>query len=857
MSPIYTDIWEKGESIMKEWMKSKSNSEQELSTLGKIGGLGIGALALYRFHKWLKVELGEATTEEIAKEKGSSFLGGLCDTTVDLLQYPVIGAAVLGTGYLSLKAVQLFNSPNYVTIKVVPVAGTQTDMKQVATMLQVLANYGKGKFWEGKRWFTWRIVRDEGLIHFYFLVPENLSLILQQQIKLGFPKAVVRKSDMPIDFIKPGVGSVGHMKLASRRKWLGLDGSLNNIIGEILYTLSKQTVIDIRFTPTRIKEIQPSWLKKQIRKIRRKPLTEKELIELEGIRERFDNTRAFDVSIHLWSKNSIQTIANTISELTSGNNRLVIKPYTYFPDWRNPFLQNKLNKLLQLFRVNKLNHKELTSLISIPQPEHIVMERIATETDRIKPKQNEFRGEYAFGTIDHPEVNRPAGLNITTLTNHGVIAGMSGGGKGSLLHTFMKDSFLPAWIKDGKKSPGFTLCDPHSTGIYLIINQLLDMERRGIEIPWDRVKVASFGKLGVNHYPVAFNIFHLFDHDDVDEVAADVSSTVLSAFDSGNLSKSSAYLDYAAQGLLYLKKATINDITKLFTQQATALREQAIFALRGNNEIVCEWFVKKNKEINDKKKDINIDAIDTRVAPFVAKKSMQRLFVRKGNYFDVQSILKDGDLVLLDFNGAPDEAYKLVAGSLSSRYFRESQRRGTGGRPHILAFDEAQKYHVPVFVNILKENRKFNMGLLLMTQEVDSLDVTLKNSLKKNAGYAISTRQEDDAKQAAELLGKAFSIEELQSLEKGREAAIRSFDGRARIKMDYPAMLWEGKPTKLNSIEAKKATEQAKEKFMELLARDHKSVTEADQEVIKLIKSGKQVSQKVEDEEEDSLEIGV
>src|SRR5690606_28966160 len=115
-------------------------------------------------------------------------------------------------------------------------------------------------------------------------------------------------------------------------------------------------------------------------------------------------------------------------------------------------------------------------------------------------------------------------------------------------------------------------------------------------------------------------------------------------------------------------------------------------------------------------------------------------------------------------------------------------------------------------------------GLILMTQEAVALDIKLKNSIKQNAGMSVSVRQSGDgAKAMADLLGDPFSSDELASLEKGKEAAIRSFEGKARLLLDYPAYVWDGKDAARGSGEEREAKEAAKENMMELLARDHKT----------------------------------
>src|SRR5690606_7353402 len=117
-------------------------------------------------------------------------------------------------------------------------------------------------------------------------------------------------------------------------------------------------------------------------------------------------------------------------------------------------------------------------------------------------------------------------------------------------------------------------------------------------------------------------------------------------------------------------------------------------------------------------------------------------FCRNGNYFEqIPDFLRNGDLVLIDFKGAAKEMYRLCASWLTNMYFHASQDRGTGGRAHLLIFDEVRKYSdADAFFRINTANRKVNLGLVLMTQEAEALDIKLKDSIKEDAGMILSVR---------------------------------------------------------------------------------------------------------------------
>src|SRR5690606_29479599 len=268
---------------------------------------------------------------------------------------------------------------------------------------------------------------------------------------------------------------------------------------------------------------------------------------------------------------------------------------------------------------------------------------------------------------------RIARLNTDTLTNHGLIAGASGGGKGSALMTFLKQDFLSKWIHDQENSMGATICDPHTEDILLILAHLIDREKQGIPVPWGRVRVVSVGEIGANHYPVAANMLHVADGTDIDRVAETCGEVILNAFDSSSLSQSVTDLERAFQGLLYADQSTsLLDIVRLFkfSAEGNQLRNAAIKSTKGKNDVAHDAWREIHEEIQSTQKDKKVTAIDTRLSPLIAKKSMQRFFCREGNYFaQIPDFLSNGDLVLIDFKGAAQEMYRLCASWLTNLYF--------------------------------------------------------------------------------------------------------------------------------------------------------------------------------------------
>lgn len=773
-----------------------------------------------------------------------------------------IGGTVFSitAGVTAWKMAQIFKDQEFVSLKIKPKGGMIVKPDRVGAMVKEFRQLHT--FFLAKRvWIRWQITRDEeGFFTFCMIAPKKNADVVKIRIKNAYPDAVITESDV-VDtpgFYDPKDGESAHLKLKKNDMSKGLNASLDNHIGDILSMMPKKSIMEITFSPSSIKPIRKKS-KDAIKKLEEKQNRKnKDMTDLTNkIRERYmGNRTAFDVYIDLWSHYGVQAFMGEISAKTERLNKLrgrayrlqsphqlLDKPYSALAKYWNTVGWDSRARVLAKWQSSRLTDKELAPFFMFPQAGHPVWEYIRCEFPRPKVKDSDFAGDYGIGFIDSDDPTqdgRVARLSTTTMTNHGLIAGASGGGKGSTLMMLMKQDFLKKWIENKPDSMGMTLCDPHTEDILLILSMLLDLEDQGYEIPWDRIKCVSFGTIGAQQFPVAANLLHLpegSDSTDIDKIAEDTEEIILSAFDSTNLSQSASFLKKAVQGLLYAdqKKRSLLDIVRMFeySSESDKLRKEVISKLEGKNDIVSDWWRKTSEEINESEKDKKVTAIDTRLAPLLDSKSMQRFFCREDNFFEnIPKWINEGYLVLIDFKGSTKEMNQLCAAWLAKQYFTASQARGTGGRPHLLAFDEVQTFDASsIFFRILTENRKFDLGLLLLTQMVESLDDELKRAIKSNAGFVVSVRQEDGAKDMAKLLGEPFTDNELRGLEKGLEACIRSFDGKARLKLEYPAYMLNGEATKRKSQEEDQAKERAMEKFMELLERDHQTAQQADEEI--------------------------
>lgn len=816
---------------MSDWFKTPKGSDKEMEAAGVIG-LGLGVLGGIG---WLTGKLGNAVDGAPDTSVLDEIMSGI-GTALTVGGLGVLGGSAIYGGW---KLKQAMKEEPMTSFRLVPKASIKVNPERVAEMVKEFRQLHV-PFYAKRSWLRWQIIRNlDEMYEFRIVCPAKKSAVIKARVGNAYPDCtLVEEESVYPEFFNPLDGEVTHLKLRDRRKERGLDSSLQNRMGDMLFLMQPGTIMELTFSPASIKSIRKT-AKKVLKKLEESGGNP----ELEqAIKMRIaGQVTAFDCFIDVWGLNGIEAFTGEVSGKTEGVNKLNGRPYERYEHQRNPFTWEKFRPLAR-WQSSLLTHKEIAPLFMLPWEKHSIWDQVQFQIQKPPVTEKDFKGEYGIGYIDSDDLEqngRIARLKVDTLTNHGLIAGASGGGKGSSLMMFFKTDFLPKWIENEPDSLGMTIGDPHTEDIHLILSHLLDLESQGVDVPWERVKVVSFGTLGAKYYPVSANLLHVDYHaesDVIDRVAGDTQEVILSAFDSSGLSQSVSFLKKAVQGLLYTQgRSSLLDIVKLFeySNEAKELRESVIDGLTYKNDVIRDWWLKVHVEIQKEKKDKKVTAIDTRLAPLLDSKSMQRFFCRDGNYFDqIPKWIEDGCLVLVDFKGADDEMFRLCAAWLAKQYFTASQARGTGGRPHLLVFDEVQKFDASnIFFKILTENRKFGLGLLLMTQDIEALDKKLQAAAQTNAGFVVSVRQENGAKVMADLLGDPFGAGELRGLTKGLEACIRSFDGKARLKLEYPSYVWDGKQAERGSTEEHSAKFHAHRKLMELLDRDHASAEEADQEI--------------------------
>lgn len=797
------------------------------------------------------------TANEIQGEAANMASSAL-DAVVTAGQIGAGAAAAGAIAYAGYKAIQK-RQDDFVAIRVSPSVEYNVSAKQIEKLASAFTYANRGKIMKlikGRVWFRYLIMKDKrGKISFVWVVPKDRVHYVMQFLKEHYPNASIGidRDFRGIPFLDEN-GTGGHMMLRYKKHPFGLREKLENNMGSILSIMPKESVIDLRFSPP---GSQNDPMTAAMKKLFNRPIN---ILPHE----------IYDVSLNIWAKKQGATnITRQIQQHLKGEeNSLVFKSYWIFNKYRNGV--NYIT--VPPWRMFKMRDIELGQFLFHPPVDHPVMEHIEAIFEKLKPKSSELRKGLRIGFADHDDLlprrdekgnrpiesiiekGRPIHLNWETLDRHGIIPGATGSGKGGFIASAFGDGFLNGWV-DGKVPAGFTLLDPHESAVISIINRLQELERQGKQVPWEKVHCYSFDP--ASSWPTPLNLLHYSDRYKASnsQKASEVTEIILSSFP-GDLIKSKVLIVSAIEALLNSEGYTIADIPKVFRD--LSFLNRMISRMNDNEFVRDEILIPIRDELADPNgKETKIDALLTRLFPFIGHTDMRKSFCHEENVIDGHRIIENGEIVLVSFKNAPDEIFKLGGAWMANHYYTVAKtRKPYTGKHHYFIADEAQLFEISVFSEMMKELRKFRMGLCLITQDMELLDNRIKDVMKQNLGYLLTLRQKKTGsiRQAIEVMNEICTEKQIKNLD-DNHGILYSLDGNANVLFPPPAMIWEGKRQPQENAGARKAYDSAEKKMYELIERDCKPIEQ--EEIIQMVlQPGAKVEAAATKEEKQPVAVG-
>uniref|UniRef100_UPI001B7FC0FD ATP-binding protein n=1 Tax=Effusibacillus pohliae TaxID=232270 RepID=UPI001B7FC0FD len=550
--------------------------------------------------------------------------------------------------------------------------------------------------------------------------------------------------------------------------------------------------------------------------------------------------RAFDVMLSVWSEHPhaasvVQSLATRIESMMHYQNGIRLQRTR-----RSPIV--KVAPVPYPYQTMIWTAPELANIFHLPDGQHRVMERIPhLERGQRTFGKDEFSKGISMGTLRHPmHGEREARIPQDTFSKHFVITGVTGGGKSSLIITIFQ-SMIDNWLDDPDHAAGFTLFDPAQETALTVLNRLLEAERQGRSVPWEKVHYAS---LRGSQYPIGLNLLHNNDAETVLRLLQKVAP-------GANTPRMDRLAYNAVASLIEAGgNHTLLGVLPMIADED--FRNRVIPKIR---DYYLQQFWRTEFESFAGGRDTSVDALINRLSPFQRNLDLRRMVGQAKWSIPIQKWMDEGHIFLIDFLNVDDTVKSLAGAHLINQYHYVAKSRPLGQRRlHFLVADEAHLVQMPIMGKILAEDRKFGLCLGLITQYPEQFESWLQRDLANIVvTIAACVQGSDSAGTMSKLLKGYFTPDQLQKLPE-RTAAITTRNERNEVdffmtKCDPPYVyLPDGRVARYRNTEDEEMfLRYTLAKAEELQRRDWKPVQEVDREIEEYLQGGGTLLQEASD----------
>ena len=248
----------------------------------------------------------------------------------------------------------------------------------------------------------------------------------------------------------------------------------------------------------------------------------------------------YDVDFQLVTKTDI---GDTKDDEIVNNKNKMLKYYNVLKTFMNNNVNNiKIDRGFSLYNIDKFYSKncytkeELEELVYVPCAEDFEgiekskLPILYQDKAYYIPADDEFNNpnDINMGKIDHPLIkDRYIYAPIDILSEHMMTAGQTGSGKTAEVIASLKSN-IP--VKN-QKNNGWFYIDPKRTGAIKLLNHILEMERAGLDVDWQRVHYIN---LNSEKYFPQLNLLHLVPYRNNNKIIDRTLELFKDVYDSGD-----------------------------------------------------------------------------------------------------------------------------------------------------------------------------------------------------------------------------------------------------------------------------------------------------------------------------------
>ena len=662
--------------------------------------------------------------------------------------------------------------------------------------------------------FSFEIVSDQGLIHFYLTVAGEYQRYIEQQIHAQYPAAVIEEVEdyncfEPDSKIFATTLSLKRSHIFPIKTYRHLESDPQNALTNVLSKMAKPDSAIIQYV---IRSARPSWHQRGKRVTRevtkgksfseavkiaksnsfvkgardfvkaipksqkpgelnkepeQKRLTQTEEEALKGIEEK--NSKAgFDVNIRIIvdsndevrSKQYLNDIANTFAQYNIYENGNAFRINT--PKAQDPLIHDFIFRNFDKNKKLLLNTEEMTSLFHFPLP--------TTETPNIKwltaKKASAPNNVPPEGLLLGENIYRGVTTNIyikdADRRRHIYVIGKTGTGKSHLMGNMARQD-----VQNGK---GVCIIDPHGDFVQDVLEA----------VPKERADDVIYFAPAEMDRPLGLNLLE-YDQN-YPEQKTFLINELLKIFDTLYDLKATGgpmFEQYMRNAMLLIMDDPESGSTLVEISRVLADEKFRHFKLsKSNNDVVKHFWKEEAEKAGGEASLANmVPYITSKLNAFVANDMMRPIIGQQKSAFNFREVMDEGKILLLNLSKGrlgDLNSYligmvvvgKILMAALSRTDMPQDERKD-----FYLYIDEFQNYITDSIAVILSEARKYKLDLTIAHQYIGQLvknnDTTIRDAVFGNVGTFMSFKiGVEDAETMAKEYAPVFNEYDVVNIEK-------------------------------------------------------------------------------------------
>jgi hypothetical protein len=394
---------------------------------------------------------------------------------------------------------------------------------------------------------------------------------------------------------------------------------------------------------------------------------------------------------------------------------------------------------------NILNSVELATLFHLPNQKAIPSSQVQRQMSKQVDGPTEVMDEgFLLGYNEFRGVKKPIRLSTNDRRRHTYIIGQTGTGKSVLLENLAFQDMM-----DGK---GFAFVDPHGDSVEALLGK----------IPKERVEDVIYFNPGDMTNPIGLNMFE-FDHpDQKDFLVQEAINMLYGLYDPGHTGIVGPRLEHIFRNAALLLMSDPNggtfiDIPKLLID-SSFMKSKLQYV---TDQSVLDFWTKEfpaSQRSNEAGEVISW--VVSKFGPFISNDAMRNILGQTKSGFNLRDIMDNKKILLVNLSkGRMGElnskllgiifVMKFQVAAMSRADMPEDERKDFS-----LYVDEFQNFATESFESILSEARKYRLNLILGNQFMTQLTEKIREAIIGNVGTVISSRI---GITDAEILSKKFT----------------------------------------------------------------------------------------------------